>query len=90
MPQATITIRRSRVGELVVELELGEVDAVERREPVGDRLGDGVGLLVDLLHHEGRVAALLGRVLVPGDLLDLALDRVPVGVGDRCAARGRR
>ena len=44
-------------------------------EPVGDRLGDRVGLLVDLLQHEGLVAALLGRLLVPGDLLDLALDR---------------
>ena len=32
---------------------------------VADRLGDGVGLLVDLLEHEGLVAALLGRVGVP-------------------------
>ena len=69
--------------ELVVELELGEVDAVVARQPVGDRLGDRVGLFVDLLQHEGLVAALLGRVGVPGDLLGLALDRVAVGVGDR-------
>ena len=76
MPQATITIRFRPREELVVELELGEVDAVVGRQAVGDRLGDGVGLLVDLLHHEGRVAALLGGLLVPGDLFGLALDRV--------------
>ena len=44
------------------------------REPVGDRLRDRVGLLVDLLQHEGRVAGLLGGLLVPRDLLDLAGD----------------
>ena len=45
-----------------------------RDRAVGDRLGDRVGLLVDLLEHERLVAALLGGLLVPVDLLDLALD----------------
>ena len=75
--------------EVVVELDLGEVDAVVAGQPVGDRLGDRVGLFVDLLQHEGLVAALLGGVLVPGDLLGLALDRVAVGVGDASPRRRR-
>ena len=58
--------------EVVGELELGEVDTIQPGQPIGDRLGDRVGLLVDLLQHEGLIAALLGGVLVPGDLLDLA------------------
>ncbi len=62
-------------GALLGVVELAEIDGVDVREAVGDRLGDRVGLLVDLLHHEGRVAAPLGRLLVPGDLLDLALER---------------
>ena len=58
---------------------------------VGDGLRDRVRLLVDLLEHEGLVAALLGGVLVPVDLLDLALllgaaegsrKRVPCGGHD--------
>ena len=40
------------------------------RRAVGDRLGDRVGLLVDLLEHERLVAALLGGLLVPVDGLD--------------------
>src|SRR6476646_4271285 len=51
-----------------VELELAVV------EPLADRLGDGVRLLPDLLEHERVVALLLGRLLVPLDLLHLALD----------------
>jgi hypothetical protein len=53
--------------------ELRELDVIARR-PVGDRLGDRVGLLVDLLEHEGVVAALLGGVGVPIDLHRLALE----------------
>ena len=45
-------------------------------EPIGERLRDRVRLLVDLLQHEGRVARLFGGILVPRDLLDLALDRL--------------
>ena len=68
-------MRRMLCDELGIDVELGEIDAVGVRQAVGDRLGDGVGLLVDLLAHEGRVAALLGGVLVPVDLVGLALDR---------------
>ena len=68
----------------VAQLVVGEADVAELEVvaggAVGDRLGDGVRLLVDLLQHEGLEAALLGRVLVPVHLLDLALDRSAVGV----------
>ena len=72
--------------EVVIQIDVGEVDAVQARQPVGDRLGDGIGLLVDLLEHEGLVAALLGGVLVPGDLLGFALLHVALGVRDRHVA----
>ena len=49
------------------------------RRALADRLGDGVGLLVDLLEHERLVALLLGGVGVPVDLDDLALERLAVG-----------
>ena len=62
-----------------------EVDAVVAQRAVGDRLGDGVGLLVDLLEHERLVAALLGGLLVPVDLRDLALE-----LGCRRASMKRR
>ena len=52
-----------------------EVDAVLADGAVGDRLGERVRLLVDLLEHERLVAALLGGLLVPVDDRDLALDR---------------
>ncbi len=38
-------------------------------------LGDGVGLVVDFLFHEGRVAALLGRRRIPVHVVFLALGR---------------
>ena len=60
--------------------ELAEVDAVGAHGAVGDRLGDRVRLLVDLLEHERLVAALLGDVGVPVDVLDRALDRRAVRV----------
>ena len=59
--------------------EVVEVDAVAAGGAVGDRLRDGVGLLVDLLEHERLVAALLGGLRAPVDLLDRALDRRAVG-----------
>jgi hypothetical protein len=61
---------------LVQRAGLVEVDAVLADRAVGDRLGDGVGLLVDLLEHEGLEAALLGGLLVPVDARDLALELV--------------
>ena len=80
MPQATTTIRLTpREDRLVQRARLVEVDAVLAQRAVGDRLGDGVGLLVDLLEHERLEAALLGGLLVPVDLLDLALERRAVG-----------
>ena len=57
-----------------------EVDAVGADRAVGDRLGDGVGLLVDLLEHERLVAALLRHLLAPVDLVDRALDGLAGGV----------
>ena len=56
-----------------------EVHAVGAHGAVGDRLGHRVGLLVDLLEHEGLEAALLGGLLVPVDLDDLALELGAVG-----------
>ena len=41
---------------------------------VADRLGDGVGLLVDLLQHERLVAALLRALVVPVELDELVVD----------------
>ena len=70
-----------------VVVELGEVDAVGPRGAVGDRLGHGVRLLVDLLEHERLVAALLGLLGVPVDRLDLALDR-HAGGGEELHAVG--
>ena len=60
------------VGEdrLVERALLVEVDAIPARHAIGDRLGDGVGLFVDLLEHERLIAALLGGLVVPVDLLD--------------------
>ena len=73
--------------QLVVEL--GQVHAVGADRAVGDRLGDRVGLLVDLLEHERLVAALLGGVGVPVDLVRLALERLAVG-GQELRALGRQ
>ena len=60
-------------------------------QPVGDRLGHGVRLLVDLLEHEGLVAALLGGLLVPVDLCrPRARSRSPSGVEEpRALGRDR-
>ena len=64
---------------VVDRAEVVEVDAVRADGAVGDRLGDRVRLLVDLLEHERLVAALLGDLLAPVDLVDLALDRLAGG-----------
>ena len=41
---------------------------------VADRLGDGLGLLVDLLEHEGLEAGLLRALVVPVELRGFVLD----------------
>src|SRR2546423_1663356 len=62
----------------VAELLVGQAEALEHEVSVADtvaeRLLDRIRLLVDLLQHEGLVAGLLGRLLVPVDLERLALD----------------
>ena len=70
---------------LVEGAHVVEVDAVGAHGAVGDRLGHRVGLLVDLLEHEGLEAALLGGLLVPVDLDDLALELGAVGQHERRA-----
>ena len=79
-----MTIRRSTLQRVVVE------EALELEPPVAhavaDRLGDRVGLLVDLLQHERLEAALLGALVVPVELDELALDRAAV-VGAQEARR---
>ena len=54
---------------------------------VGDRLGERVRLLVDLLEHERLVAALLGGLLVPVHDRHLPLDDLALGREDRRGAR---
>ena len=65
-----------RVAQDVLVDVVGQVDPVRADRAARDRLGDRVGLLVDLLEHERLVAGLLGRLLVPVDLGDLAVDRL--------------
>ena len=67
--------------KLIVDLvaEVAEVDPVGARGSLAERLGDRVGLLVDLLEHERLIALLLGRLGVPVDLHDLALERLAGG-----------
>ena len=72
----------------VAQLVLGHAEALEHEmavaDAVADRLGDALGLLVDLLEHERLVARALGDVVVPVDLDDVVLDRLAVvGVDDR-------
>ena len=61
------------------QLVVGDPDVAELHgvadQAVGDGLRHGVGLLVDLLEHEGLVTALLGGGVVPVDIGDLALER---------------
>ena len=59
-------------------------------DAVADRLGDGLGLLVDLLEHERLVAALLGALVVPVELDRIVLDLRAVDAGeDRALGRDR-
>ena len=67
---------------LVERALLVQVDAVTAGGAIGDRLGDRIGLFVDLLEHERLIAALLGGVLVPVDRLHGPLERLTRGRGD--------
>ena len=66
----------------VAQLVLGHAEPVEHEvavaDAVADRLGDALGLLVDLLEHERLVAGALGGVVVPVDLDDVVLDGLAV------------
>ena len=61
----------------VLDLLPGESDVVQDdlslSDAGGDGLAQGLGLLVDLLHHEVLIAALFRRVNVPLDALGLLL-----------------
>jgi hypothetical protein len=65
---------------VVGEPHLVEHRAGRRAAAVEQRVGHRLGLLVHLLGHEVLVAALLGRLEVPGDGQLLGLDRVPSSV----------
>ena len=77
VPHARMTTRR-----MFAQLLVREAEALELEPPVpdtvADRLGDGLGLLVDLLEHERLVAALLGALVVPVELDLVVLDRAAV------------
>ena len=47
---------------------------------IADRLGDGLGLLEDLLEHEGLEARFLGAFVVPVELDGLVLGQGAIGV----------
>ena len=66
---------------------LVEDQLAARTAPVEQRVGHRLGLLVHLLGHEVLVAALLGRLEVPGDRQFLGLDRRAVERGHRERAR---
>ena len=57
---------------------------------VADRLSDGLGLLVDLLEHEGLEAGLLCALVVPVELGDFVLDSAPVRTLERRALGPQR
>jgi len=78
----------------VLDLELVEANAFEHElaapGAIADRLAHCLGLLVDLLEHEGLVAALLGALVVPVDGLDLlVLDLTVLGEEARAIGRDR-
>ena len=70
------------------EIELGDVDGARfQGDASPQRVGDGLGLLVDLLEHEVPVTALLGGHGVPGDPPGGARQRPCGGVEDAESAR---
>ncbi|VWM24241.1 Uncharacterised protein [Collinsella intestinalis] len=66
------------------EAELIDVELARGSQTPHQRVADHAGLLADLLHHEIRVAALLGRIDIPIDVRDRGLDgaALRIGVGD--------
>jgi hypothetical protein len=69
----------------------GEAQPIEhhptvRAHPLGERVGQRRGLLVDLFKHEGFVSRFLSGFLVPIDGLDLPLDPGALHVEDQSAA----
>ncbi len=66
---------------------LGEIDAVPARGAIGDGVRHGIRLFVDLLEHEGVIAALLGGLFVPLDALHRALHGLAGGGRDGDARR---
>ena len=88
VPQASSSTRRSPRGSSSKPLQIG-VAGLEQQAPA-QGVGDGPRLLVDLLEHEVRVAALLGLRGVPVDGARLPLARLPLDVGDHRLAGGDR
>ena len=72
-----------RAQHRLVDAQLVEVEPAAVARPAAQSLGHGARLLVDLLVHEGLVAALDGRRDVPVDLEALALGGRAVEVDDR-------
>ena len=68
------------------QLVIGEAEALELEpavsDAVADRLGHGLGLLVDLFEHERLEATLLGALVVPVELDRVVVDDRPVGAGE--------
>ena len=76
-------------GQAVADrIELLEADGVAA-QPSGHGRRQRRGLLVDLLEHEVRVAALLGRFRGPRNDVDGAIDRRSGAVRDRGRARAQ-
>ena len=74
----------ARARQLVLgEVQLGYLNGAGfEGDAPAQSVGDGLGLLVDLLQHEVAVAALLRGHRVPGDPPDGAGDRAPLRVQD--------
>ena len=91
--QAGVVGRAARDDDDLVDVAqvlVGQPHLVEREppssvEPAEQGVGDGLGLLGDLLEHEVVVAALLGGGDVPVDVEGLAVDGVAGEVGDGVA-----
>ena len=67
--------RRMSLEGLGAQAQTVEDHLAARTDALDEGVGQRDGLLVDLLEHEGLVAGLLGRLLVPVDLLGLPVDR---------------